>query len=31
MIPAEVRVGKVPLLGTGKVDFVGVKKLAEAA
>lgn len=31
MIPAEVRVGKVPLLGTGKVDFVGVKNLAEAA
>lgn len=30
MVPAEVRVvSKVPLLGSGKVDFAGVAKLAE--
>lgn len=29
MIPAEVRVCKVPILGTGKIDFVGVKKMLE--
>jgi len=28
MVPAEVRVGKVPVLGTGKVDFVAARKLA---
>jgi len=28
MVPAEVRVGKVPVLGTGKVDFVEARKLA---
>ena len=28
MVPAEVRVvGNVPVLGSGKVDFVGVAKL----
>ena len=30
MVPAEVRVGKVPVLGTGKVDFVEARKLAVA-
>jgi acyl-[acyl-carrier-protein]-phospholipid O-acyltransferase/long-chain-fatty-acid--[acyl-carrier-protein] ligase len=29
MVPAEVRVGKVPVLGTGKVDFVAARKLVE--
>jgi acyl-[acyl-carrier-protein]-phospholipid O-acyltransferase/long-chain-fatty-acid--[acyl-carrier-protein] ligase len=29
MVPAEVRVAKVPVLGTGKVDFVAARKLAE--
>lgn len=29
MIPAEVRVCKIPILGTGKVDFVAVKKMLE--
>ncbi len=29
MIPAEVHVDKVPILGTGKVDFVGVKNWVE--
>jgi acyl-[acyl-carrier-protein]-phospholipid O-acyltransferase/long-chain-fatty-acid--[acyl-carrier-protein] ligase len=29
MVPAEVRVTKVPVLGTGKVDFVAARKLAE--
>ncbi|MGV3552995.1 acyl-[ACP]--phospholipid O-acyltransferase [Rhizobium sp.] len=28
MVPAEVRVGKVPVLGSGKVDFVEARKLA---
>ncbi|MDB5554967.1 MAG: AMP-dependent synthetase and ligase [Rhizobium sp.] len=28
MVPAEVRVGRVPVLGTGKVDFVEARKLA---
>ncbi|UVC08365.1 acyl-[ACP]--phospholipid O-acyltransferase [Rhizobium sp. TH2] len=28
MVPAEVRVGKVPVLGTGKIDFVEARKLA---
>ena len=28
MVPAEVRVvGKVPVLGSGKLDFVGVTRL----
>ena len=31
MVPAEVRVGTVPVLGTGKVDFVGVTKLVREA
>ncbi|MGX9991641.1 hypothetical protein ACS4RR_021165 [Rhizobium sp. Z1P35] len=31
MVPAEVRIGKVPVLGSGKVDFVAARKLAEAA
>jgi acyl-[acyl-carrier-protein]-phospholipid O-acyltransferase/long-chain-fatty-acid--[acyl-carrier-protein] ligase len=32
MVPAEVRVvGAVPVLGTGKVDFVGVTKLVREA
>ena len=30
MVPAEVIVGKVPVLGTGKVDFVAARKLAES-
>ncbi|MEM7290852.1 MAG: AMP-binding protein, partial [Pseudomonadota bacterium] len=29
MVPAEVRIEQVPLLGTGKIDFVGVKKRIE--
>ncbi|MEM7068422.1 MAG: acyl-[ACP]--phospholipid O-acyltransferase [Pseudomonadota bacterium] len=29
MIPAELHVANVPLLGSGKVDFVGVKDLVE--
>jgi len=29
MVPAEVRIGKVPVLGTGKVDFVAARKLVE--
>jgi acyl-[acyl-carrier-protein]-phospholipid O-acyltransferase/long-chain-fatty-acid--[acyl-carrier-protein] ligase len=29
MVPAEVRVAKVPVLGTGKVDFVAARKMAE--
>jgi acyl-[acyl-carrier-protein]-phospholipid O-acyltransferase/long-chain-fatty-acid--[acyl-carrier-protein] ligase len=28
MVPAEVRVGRVPVLGSGKVDFVEARKLA---
>ena len=28
MVPAEVRVGKVPVLGSGKVDFVEARRLA---
>ncbi len=28
MVPAEVRIGKVPVLGSGKVDFVEARKLA---
>ncbi|MDE1994599.1 MAG: AMP-binding protein, partial [Rhizobiaceae bacterium] len=28
MVPAEVTVGKVPVLGSGKVDFVTARKLA---
>ena len=31
MVPAEVRVTKVPVLGTGKIDFVAARKLAEEA
>ncbi|MBL0370471.1 acyl-[ACP]--phospholipid O-acyltransferase [Rhizobium sp. KVB221] len=27
MVPAEVRIGKVPVLGSGKVDFVAARKL----
>ena len=30
MVPAEVRVGKVPVLGSGKIDFVGVTKLVRS-
>ncbi|MEM9277212.1 MAG: acyl-[ACP]--phospholipid O-acyltransferase [Pseudomonadota bacterium] len=29
MVPAEVHLDKVPMLGSGKVDFVGVKKRVE--
>jgi len=29
MIPAEVHLDKVPLLGTGKIDYVGVSKWVE--
>ena len=29
MIPSEVRIGDVPVLGSGKVDFVAVKRLIE--
>ncbi|OKH89261.1 acyl-[ACP]--phospholipid O-acyltransferase [Thalassospira sp. TSL5-1] len=29
MVPAEVRVGKVPVLGSGKVDFVAAKQVIE--
>jgi acyl-[acyl-carrier-protein]-phospholipid O-acyltransferase/long-chain-fatty-acid--[acyl-carrier-protein] ligase len=28
MVPAEVRIGKVPVLGSGKVDFVEARKMA---
>jgi acyl-[acyl-carrier-protein]-phospholipid O-acyltransferase / long-chain-fatty-acid--[acyl-carrier-protein] ligase len=31
MVPAEVTVGKVPVLGSGKVDFVAARKIAEGA
>jgi len=31
MVPAEVTIGKVPVLGSGKVDFVAARKLAESA
>lgn len=31
MVPAEIRMGKVPVLGSGKVDFVTAAKLVEAA
>ena len=30
MIPAVVKVGEVPVLGSGKIDFVGVKKQVES-
>ncbi len=30
MIPAVVRVGEVPVLGSGKIDFVGVEKRVES-
>jgi 1-acyl-sn-glycerol-3-phosphate acyltransferase len=30
MVPAEVTVGAVPVLGSGKVDFVSARKIAEA-
>lgn len=29
MVPAEVTIGVVPVLGSGKVDFVSARKLAE--
>lgn len=29
MIPAEIRIGDVPVLGSGKVDFVSVKKMID--
>ena len=29
MLPAEIRHGEVPVLGSGKVDFVAVKKAIE--
>ena len=29
MIPAEVKVANVPVLGSGKVDFVGVKQFID--
>ncbi|MEM7462085.1 MAG: acyl-[ACP]--phospholipid O-acyltransferase [Pseudomonadota bacterium] len=29
MVPAEICVGKVPVLGSGKIDFVSVKKIVE--
>ncbi|MDW9478689.1 acyl-[ACP]--phospholipid O-acyltransferase [Sinorhizobium meliloti] len=29
-VPSSIVIGKVPLLGTGKVDFVAARKLAEA-
>ena len=28
MVPAEVTVGKVPVLGSGKVDFVTARAMA---
>jgi acyl-[acyl-carrier-protein]-phospholipid O-acyltransferase/long-chain-fatty-acid--[acyl-carrier-protein] ligase len=28
MVPAEVNVGAVPVLGSGKIDFVAARKLA---
>lgn len=28
MVPAEVAVGKVPVLGSGKVDFVTARAMA---
>ena len=28
MIPAEVRIGKVPILGSGKMDFVTAREWA---
>ncbi|MEK1930810.1 MAG: acyl-[ACP]--phospholipid O-acyltransferase [Pararhizobium sp.] len=31
MVPAEVTIGKVPVLGSGKVDFVAARKIAEDA
>lgn len=31
MVPAEVTIGKVPVLGSGKVDFVAARKIAEEA
>lgn len=31
MVPAEVNIGAVPVLGSGKVDFVSARKLAEKA
>jgi acyl-[acyl-carrier-protein]-phospholipid O-acyltransferase/long-chain-fatty-acid--[acyl-carrier-protein] ligase len=29
MVPADVRITKVPVLGSGKIDFVAARKLAE--
>ncbi|UWU29127.1 hypothetical protein N2600_03905 [Rhizobium sp. WSM1274] len=31
MVPAEVTIGKVPVLRSGKVDFVAARKLVEMA
>jgi acyl-[acyl-carrier-protein]-phospholipid O-acyltransferase/long-chain-fatty-acid--[acyl-carrier-protein] ligase len=31
MVPAEVTIGKVPVLGSGRVDFVAARKIAEGA
>ena len=31
MVPSEVRIGKVPVLGSGKVDFVTARKELETA
>jgi acyl-[acyl-carrier-protein]-phospholipid O-acyltransferase/long-chain-fatty-acid--[acyl-carrier-protein] ligase len=31
MVPAEVNIGAVPVLGSGKVDFVTARKMAETA
>lgn len=30
MVPAEISIGKVPVLGSGKVDFVEARKMAES-
>lgn len=29
MVPAEIRIGKVPVLGSGKVDFVAASKIVQ--
>jgi acyl-[acyl-carrier-protein]-phospholipid O-acyltransferase/long-chain-fatty-acid--[acyl-carrier-protein] ligase len=31
MVPAEIIIGTVPVLGSGKVDFVAARKMAESA
>ncbi|OWK23045.1 hypothetical protein AJ87_40245 [Rhizobium yanglingense] len=29
MVPAEIKIGKVPVLGSGKVDFVAANKIVQ--